>query len=77
MTICSECHIAVMEPHPELHWWRKCPICGFSALLKCEIHPKYWAFVDRDPLMRDSFTQAIAIIEADQDIRFIKSLPSK
>ncbi len=28
--ICTECHCAVMEPHSELLFWFKCPICGFS-----------------------------------------------
>lgn len=28
--VCKKCHCAVMEPHHELVFWFKCPICGFT-----------------------------------------------
>lgn len=27
--ICSNCHVAILEPHPTLHNWVKCRICAF------------------------------------------------
>ena len=27
--ICRQCMVAILEQHPELHWWRKCPVCAY------------------------------------------------
>lgn len=39
--ICSVCHVAIMEPHPEEQFknlgYIKCPVCGFTKLIKKEL----------------------------------------
>ena len=38
--ICPECHVAILEPHPEEHLmdlgYIKCPLCGFGKLIEKE-----------------------------------------
>lgn len=31
---CPHCVLSLMAQHPELLFWLKCPICGFSAIDK-------------------------------------------
>jgi hypothetical protein len=62
-----------MEPHPELYWWKKCPTCGFSAILKEELSPKDWEHADRNPLMLYPDKAAIQLIEAAQKLKYKKT----
>lgn len=32
MRLCLNCHVAIMEPHKEYLWVRKCPVCSFSEV---------------------------------------------
>lgn len=52
MTICKACHIAPLQQHPELNWWSKCPVCGFSMQDFNAIHPKDHDNAKRDPYAR-------------------------
>jgi len=36
---CSNCSITTMEPHPELYYWFKCQICGYSEFNLEWLHP--------------------------------------
>lgn len=41
--ICSNCHAGMLSDHPEEKFknlgYLKCPICGFTKLLKKELNP--------------------------------------
>jgi hypothetical protein len=40
--VCQNCYVAVLEPHPELFWWFKCPICAYSEFNLDLIHKNNW-----------------------------------
>ena len=71
---CSLCHMVRMERHPELNWFLKCPICGYSCMSPdlCAVDR---VNAEREPFMRLPDVTAIALIERGQQDRFIKSLP--
>lgn len=50
MKICTSCSVACLEPHPELIWWKKCPICGYSALVLEELSPPDQIRAKEDPM---------------------------
>jgi len=52
MKLCLNCHIAILEPHKEYLWVKKCPICSFS-----EVEP------GKDPLTK---VPSLAGLEAVQ-----------
>lgn len=30
--VCTVCHVAILQDHPTLLLWLKCPLCGFCKL---------------------------------------------
>lgn len=32
MNLCEVCKTVLLEPHPELELWDKCPCCGFCRI---------------------------------------------
>lgn len=34
VVFCQSCHVAVMQPHPELREWLKCPCCGYCVKIE-------------------------------------------
>jgi hypothetical protein len=69
MKICPLCNVACLEPHQELLWWNKCPICAYSELTP-----------DKDPLMRTPNIEACSQVDNLVQERFDKDtshLPKK
>ncbi len=66
MRICPNCHSACLNPHPELLWWTKCPICAF-----CELTPQ------KDPLQKVPHLAALDAVEAAAQDRNSKELIKK
>ena len=76
MTFCAICHISVLRPHPELNWFEKCPTCGYSCM-NSTLSEKNKALAEKNPLIRHPDIEARAVIEAEQQSRYLRSLPSK
>lgn len=51
--ICKNCHVALMDDHPELHRWKKCEGCGYCTfkednlidLSDSSIRPKFISMI--------------------------------
>lgn len=52
MDTCPECHVAILEPHPELQWWRKCPVCGFCNFNLNKVPAEYKQVAAANPLTK-------------------------
>jgi hypothetical protein len=52
MEICAECHVALLEPHPELVWWKKCPVCGYCCISMQSIDDRLKEHALKNPLMK-------------------------
>src|SRR5579884_2949084 len=72
--VCTLCHLARMEPHPEFFWWSKCPICGYCEL-KHDLTPYDRKCAEHNPLARLPLVEAVHQIELEQQDRYVKSLP--
>lgn len=65
---CRVCKITVMERHPELLWFKKCPTCGYSALAT-DLSEENKAKADRNPLMKDPASVGVGLIDYNKTIK--------
>lgn len=63
-----------MELHPELHWWRKCPVCGYSEMMLDSLSPKDKELAENNPYVKRSVLAAAVAVEQQQEDRHKKAL---